>query len=86
MSTDKARIQNFIQEKLIALNSGVSVTLTNETDLFEAGYVDSLSFMDLLIAVEEEFGIEISFQDNDPKRFGVFGSFVQSIADLQANK
>lgn len=31
-----------------------------ETDLFEAGVLDSLAFVELLVRIEEEFGLKVS--------------------------
>jgi acyl carrier protein len=42
---------------------------TADTDLFEAGVLDSLSFANLLVSVEAEFGISIPLEEIDLDRF-----------------
>jgi acyl carrier protein len=48
-----------------------------DADLFETGYLDSLSFVSLLVHIEEEFGVQIDLKDLDLNRF-------QSIASIAA--
>ena len=36
---------------------------SSDTDLLETGLLDSLSFVDLLICLEQEFGTEVSVED-----------------------
>jgi acyl carrier protein len=40
-----------------------------EADLFEAGALDSLSFVDLLLAFADEFGIEIVIEELELEEF-----------------
>ena len=37
--------------------------LSTETDLFESGVLDSLAFVDLLLRLEQEFGIKTTVDD-----------------------
>jgi acyl carrier protein len=39
-----------------------------DTDLIETGLLDSAAFVDLLLALEQEFGIEVSLDDLDQFR------------------
>jgi len=39
--------------------------LSPETDLLEAGLMDSLTFVDLLVHLEQEFGLTISIENLD---------------------
>jgi acyl carrier protein len=50
------RIQRIFREQLAVEVPDV------ETDLFESGALDSLSFVDLLVALADEFGREISIE------------------------
>jgi len=38
---------------------------TSETDLFESGALDSLAFVDLLVALADAFGREVSIDELD---------------------
>lgn len=40
-----------------------------ETDLFDSGSIDSLDFAELLLKIEDEFGIHVSFEEMDMERF-----------------
>lgn len=40
-----------------------------DTDLFETGSLDSLAFVDLLLALEKEFGVKISLEDLELDNF-----------------
>lgn len=40
-----------------------------DTDLFEAGLLDSLAFVELLLQLEREFGVTASLEDLDADNF-----------------
>lgn len=40
-----------------------------DTDLFDSGSMDSLEFAALLLRLEDEFGLRISFEEMDMDRF-----------------
>lgn len=40
-----------------------------DTDLFDAGLLDSLAFVDLLVRLEQEFGIHVSPDDLEIENF-----------------
>ncbi|MBI4638172.1 MAG: acyl carrier protein [Candidatus Rokubacteria bacterium] len=42
---------------------------SEETDLFTSGVMDSLMFVDLLVRLEEEFGIRTTVEDLEIERF-----------------
>ena len=44
--------------------SGITVP-SPETDLFNTGVLDSLTFLDLMLTIENEYGIRISFESLD---------------------
>src|SRR5687768_1187062 len=51
-----------------------------EADLFETGFLDSLSFVSLLVHIEEEFSIQIDLKDLDLSRFQSVASIAVYIA------
>ena len=57
------RITRFFGEEL-----HVEVTLP-DTDLVETGVLDSLTFVNLLVHLEQEFGMEVSLDDLDIGNF-----------------
>jgi len=44
-----------------------SADVTPDLDLFSAGLVDSMGFMELLAAIEKRFGVEIDLDGVDPE-------------------
>lgn len=51
-------------------------------DLFQTGVLDSLSFVDLLVALEEEFSIHIALDQVELTDFGsiaAIGDYVQAL-------
>lgn len=40
-----------------------------DTDLFETGVLDSLAFVELLLHLEEEFGVTVSIEDLEIEQF-----------------
>ncbi|UGS37757.1 acyl carrier protein [Capillimicrobium parvum] len=59
-----------------------AVGLTPETagddlDLREAGIVDSLGFVELVVTLEERLGIELDLDRLDPERLTVVGALVE---------
>ncbi len=57
------RLRNLLHEKL-----GVDVP-DPETDLFGEGLVDSLVFVDLVMLLEEEFGLRVDLAEVDFEQF-----------------
>lgn len=53
-----------------------------ETDLFGTGALDSLGFVDLLVGLEQEFGIKIPIEDIDIENFRC----IEKIAAFVANR
>jgi acyl carrier protein len=51
-----------------------------ETDLFETGAVDSMAFVELLLQLEEEFGIKVSFDDLELENFRSIRKIAEFIA------
>jgi acyl carrier protein len=43
--------------------------LSAETDLLDSGYLDSLVVMDLVLAIEKQFGVALDSSDISPRHF-----------------
>lgn len=52
-----------------------------DADLFDSGALDSLGFAELLLQVEDEFGVRFRFEDMDMDRFRSVSGIARSIAD-----
>ncbi len=66
------RVQRILAEDMALGDCGV------EVDLLRSGYLDSMTFVDLLQRLEREFGVEIQLGDVDLDRF-------RSIAQIAAH-
>ncbi len=51
-----------------------------ETDLLESGFMDSLTFVELLLHLEKKFGIQISLDDLEIDNFRSIANIAQFIA------
>lgn len=63
-------------------NLGEEKEIAMETSFADLG-VDSLSFMEILMQLEDDLGVEI---DLDGKKFETVGAFVEFVEGLVANK
>lgn len=57
---------------------GLELDVDVDTDVIEEGLLDSLAFVQLLLALEEEFGVKVDLADLDLENF----STVSNIARL----
>jgi D-alanine--poly(phosphoribitol) ligase subunit 2 len=81
--TDPARaVREFVIAKIQAAAAGKQRTveeLGDDFSLTESGLFDSVGFVELLLALETEFGIEVDFEALDPEEFMTLGGIVQSV-------
>jgi len=79
----KSDVRNYIfelgQDKLKKLNISQE-KVSEEFDLIDSGFVNSMSFLELLMKIEERFKIEIDFDGFDPSEFTSLGGFLEVIA------
>lgn len=74
------RVRNFIVKECLGQDS--SDELTNSTDLFESGIMDSFSALNMMSYIEKEFDIQFDSEDLDATTFVT----VDSISDVIRNK
>ncbi|MDA0834172.1 MAG: acyl carrier protein [Planctomycetota bacterium] len=73
--------QSTVENKLIdflKLSTG-QTTIDDSTDLLEAGLIDSLTMMDLIVFVESEFQTVIEFGDLTPETFRTPSTIAQLV-------
>ncbi len=58
--------------------------LADDFDVLEAGLIDSLGFLGLMLAMQESFGVGIDFDTLDPEVMTVVGPLCRFVA-AQAN-
>jgi acyl carrier protein len=59
---------------------------SNDADLLGAGLLDSLALVDLLVNIEQEFGLEISLDTLEIDSFRSIDSIAEFIRSQQASK
>ena len=74
-------LERNLQEQLTAffLNKLQVRVVSPETDLLEAGLLDSLKLVELLLHLENQFGLHISVDDLEMERFRSIASIAQFV-------
>jgi acyl carrier protein len=57
----------------------VGEAVTGSTSLVGSGLVDSMGFMNLLVTVEEHFGVEVDLDNSDPEEFTTVDGLTQAV-------
>jgi acyl carrier protein len=76
----ESRLERFLHEDLMV--STTDPRFTNTVDLFEAGYVDSVGFAELLALLADEFGVEVPESDLLSDEFSSVGGIARVVARL----
>lgn len=64
----------------LALVAMEPADVSDDFDLRETGVVDSLGFLELVTALEDELGIELDFEDMEPEHLTTVGPLVAHVA------
>jgi acyl carrier protein len=56
-------------------------TIPDDFDLLTEGVIDSLGLLQLVAALDSEFGVEIDFEDLDPEQLTRLGPFSRYVED-----
>lgn len=81
------QIREFVVQYLRAIGERLGVPdvePTDETRLLDTGLIDSMGFIELVLATEEQFGIAIDLDGRDPSEFTTVGGFVRAAAEARA--
>jgi acyl carrier protein len=57
--------------------------ITDDTDVLGSGLIDSLAFVDLLMAVEEQLGVPLALEQLDFEAVDSLGALVDQLAGIQ---
>lgn len=83
MAVTEGEIRAFLERRfarqLEALNIGPG-GLPDDLDLVTRGVIDSLGLVELIAALDEEFGLAVDFEDLDPDQLTVVGPFCRHVA------
>jgi acyl carrier protein len=83
VSVTHAEVRAFVLEQLESplREAGIdAATLTDDTDLFAEGVVDSLGVVELIAVVSDRFEIGDEWDDYDPDDLLVIGAFCNYVA------
>lgn len=76
-------VRRFVVEYLseMAQRFGVKdLNLDDDTHLLEIGVMDSIGFIELVLATEERFGLALDLDREDPAEFTTLAGFVRTVA------
>jgi acyl carrier protein len=76
-------VRDFIESNLLTFDDGLSIE--NDDNFFELGFVDSSVAMQLVIFVEEKFDIQVTDDDLDLINFSTINRIVQFINKKKSN-
>jgi methoxymalonate biosynthesis acyl carrier protein len=71
------RVRAFFESRLTRFED--NLTIDDYENIFESGFVDSSVAMELVVFVEEEFGIQLTDDDLDLANFSTINRLVQFI-------
>lgn len=74
------RIIDLLENRLHLLGIE-SADVVHEVSLFDQRIVDSISFMELIVSIEEEFDIELDFSDMEPSEFDTIENLSKIISN-----
>ena len=77
-------ISDFISQELV--RDPALLPLTEETALVESGILDSLSLLQLVVFLEERFGITVGDADLLPENFASLNTICAYLRDRQPEK
>jgi D-alanine--poly(phosphoribitol) ligase subunit 2 len=75
----RAQVADVVSER-----AGIDVPATS-TDLLEAGLLDSLALVTLIVALEETFGVQLPLDDFDVDRFRSVDAMADFLASVGAS-
>lgn len=73
----KEKVGDFIKSNLISFDDDLSID--DDDNIFEAGFVDSSAAIQLVVFVEEAFNIQVTDDDLDLINFSTINRIVQFI-------
>ena len=80
--TSSAEVRQFVLERLADRLEAAGLPpdqVTDETDLFADGVVDSLEVLETVAAVSDQFGVDGDWEDYDPENLLVIGPFCRYV-------
>jgi acyl carrier protein len=71
----------FLSKKLEGQGRALQDDLTDEYDLLLSGLLDSLGLLEMISAIQQQFGREVDFERLDPEEISVVGPLCHFVAE-----
>ncbi|GFE57103.1 acyl carrier protein [Geobacter sp. AOG1] len=73
---------DFVEERLMVC--GISAAEVNDDfDLLVSGVIDSLAFLEMTVVLQEQFEVELDFDEIDPVQLSIVGSLCHYVSSLK---
>ena len=56
----------------------------DDYDLLSGGVMDSFGLIEMITSVEDEFGLELDFEQMEPEQVGIIGDFARFVVETGA--
>ncbi len=73
---------DFVEERL-ALRVYSAAQVNDDFDLLVSGAIDSLAFMEMIVALQEQFDVELDFDEVDPVQLTIIGPLCHYVCALK---
>ncbi|HTP64034.1 MAG TPA: acyl carrier protein [Geobacteraceae bacterium] len=73
---------DFVAERLM-LRGYSAAQISDDFDLLASGAIDSLAFMEMIVALQEQFDVELDFDEVDPEQLSVIGPLCHYVGSLK---
>jgi acyl carrier protein len=81
MTTVREFLIDFLEERLV-LNGYRAVEVTDDFDLLVSGVIDSVAFLEMIVALQEQFDVEFDFGVVDPEQLSIIGPLCRYVCSL----
>lgn len=78
---DRGLLEQRVLDLLADICDDDAVREERDIDLFDAGLLDSLAGIEVLVAIEEEFGVEIAPTEVDRDQMNTANKIIERIAE-----
>ncbi len=75
---------DYVEERLLVRGFSTA-EVSDDFDLLAAGVIDSLSFLEMTVALQEQFDVEFDFGEVDPVQLSIIGPLCNYVSSLKHN-
>lgn len=74
-------IGNYLRQEFVGQGQAPPTDISDDHDLLLSGVVDSMDFLNLMLAVAAHFGQRIDFEGLDPEQMTIVGPFCKFVSE-----